>query len=189
MMKIMRKMMAAALIACLSLSLLAGCGSKPAEGETPADDGQTQQPADNQPAQAASGEELAQLLFDNKIAQTTETILDEPLFAILDIPGKLPGTQMMLDTQADPMAVDMYYDTAPEDLSGVQAYAVLLLALIEDAETVEWSYPANEDGTATMSANFTIANANYVLGGTKDIKECAQSPEDILALLTQLGLA
>lgn len=110
------------------------------------------------------------------------------LLKILDV-GSLGAYTMELQTSEEPYVLKVHFEKEPKRPEALDARmgenAVVLLALIENAGEVQWSYPINNgEELYTMYCDWEWANTFLEV---RDVKKCAESAEALQGMLKKLG--
>lgn len=138
---------------------------------------------------------LANALYENKNPYIGDPSQNGAILSLLKIEENLGDYQIELQTNKAPYVLKLLFQNKVEykdrdafDLQ-MQKYAFVLLALIENAGEIQWSYASTElDGQETeITVYVKEDDAKTILG--EKVKKFATSPEFVQALLEQLELA
>ena len=131
----------------------------------------------------------AQQLFESKNPYIGNASANGKVLNLLNITEELGGYSVELKTDEVPYWIKLNFENYGSDRDTFDLKmlnkAFVILALIDNANEVQWSYPSREDGEDTLITVYvTQKQATDTLG--KDIKSFAQSEEGIQELLNQL---
>ncbi|MEG1536872.1 MAG: M56 family metallopeptidase, partial [Clostridiales bacterium] len=146
---------------------------------------------DTAPEQIAA--DYAQKLFDNRNPYLGDAPADGALLQVLGIGDAVGEYSMELSTASQPYVLRLVFSEFFHDATVIDEimgkYALVLLALIDNAEEIQWRYSLyDQSGTNTVS--FTLEDAAAVLQQI-DVKNYGQSVDQLRQLLdiAQLPLA
>ncbi|MDF2822431.1 MAG: peptidase BlaR1 [Clostridiales bacterium] len=129
---------------------------------------------------------LAQELYDNKNPYIGNHIADGKILELLNIADELGRFTIELQTSIEPYSIklnfeDKVIDRADIDLA-MQYYSYIILALIDNASEVHWSYPFDIDGEETLvTASVRASDIQAIIG--HDVKEFTKSAENLQMLI------
>lgn len=132
----------------------------------------------------------AQQLFENKNAYIGDASANGKVLNLLNIAEELGSYSVELKTDETPYWIKLNFESHVSDRDTfdlkILDKAFLILALIDNANEVQCSYPSTEDGEDTLITVYvTQKQATDTLG--KDIKSFAESEESIQELLNKLN--
>ena len=134
------------------------------------------------------GGRLAQTLFEHKNPYIGDHVSDGRILGDLGIGYDLGSYTVELQTGAEPYSLKVVFDSfvkeedRPYFDSRILYYSRPILALIENAGSVEWEYKYhNGERYVTHVRTYSVDEAREELG--RDIKEFGESPEKIAELL------
>ena len=140
----------------------------------------------------------AQQLYDCRVRYIGAASDDAALIEAMDISENLGGYTLELETDNEPYVLRLIFTGQIKDADmlnrDMQADAILLLALIDNASEIQWRYSSDPaaDGEGIFTGSMTIEEANAVLN-ENDIKDFGQSAAKVQELLdwldTDQGLA
>ena len=136
----------------------------------------------------------AQTLFAARNPYIGDAPANGRLLELLRV-GDLGSYTMELETAEKQYIIRIHFEDTPGDEEAFenQMYpkAVMLLALIENAYQVEWSYPTtDEDGSASLYTRYFNLNDSVNLvnaDGKKDIHELTETLQGVQKLMSYLG--
>ncbi len=130
--------------------------------------------------------EDAALLFANKNKYIGNPMADGKLMSILGIFDDFGAYKIELETKKRPYVLHINFETEPKDEETLNqkmcGNAAILLALIENADDVQWSYPGVRNGeSAVKKVYFTKDDREQ--SGIKDIKSYGKSEKKLMELM------
>ena len=133
-------------------------------------------------------------IFQKRVTYIGAAPKDMELLGALRIETVLGSFSIRLTTSSEPYGIilDFKKPVAPADCKAfdakMRAYAVLILALIDNGGTVGWTYQSTApDGKETeLTRVFTLADAKAFVGG--DVKRFAANEASLRELCDRLGL-
>lgn len=136
----------------------------------------------------------AQQLFDSKNQYIGDNTADSKILELLNITEELGEYEFEIQADVDNYVIQLNFKNTIEDNekraeldSKMMNKALLILALIDNANEVRWSYPLIEDGKETLVTVYeSEANAKSTL--KKDVKEFGKSEVQLQELLDYLGI-
>lgn len=135
-------------------------------------------------------DEKAKALFAAKNPYIGDNSADAEILSLLDIANNCGRFTIELKTDAEPYRITMCFSETRDISIGewfentMVKYSCVILALIENADEVGWSYPADETGDT--GGYFTREDAQKLLN--VPVEYYSESAEGIQLLLTELGL-
>ncbi|MEG1683420.1 MAG: M56 family metallopeptidase, partial [Oscillospiraceae bacterium] len=138
-----------------------------------------------------SATSAARTLYELRTPYIGDTSGDSALLEALGV-GELGDYSFELETAAPPYILRVNFKDKPKDADALDRTmtrnACLLLALIGNAEEIQWSYPAvAEDGAETLlTVYFPAEQASEMVGG--DVKLLGKSPVGVGQLLNALPM-
>lgn len=109
-----------------------------------------------------------------------------------DIMPQDAGT-LELQTDEQPYGMIIHFIEMPEDeeelCNKMYDTGLLLWALVENLENVEWTFPSEEDGKEILVTYYLDRNAvSSAYGGLENIKEYGKSAEKVEELMRMVGI-
>lgn len=141
--------------------------------------------------EATKADQMAISLFELKNSDIRNNDANSKILSALPMAGELGGFTFSLKTDSKPYRLTLSFndshDTSLEDWykTALIKYSCVLLALIENADEIGWSYP-NETGAAVTEGYFTRADAEKFL--KTPVSYYAESSQSIQLLLNELGI-
>lgn len=128
-------------------------------------------------------------LFKNKNPYIGDNSADMNLLNLMNIENDLGAYTIELNTESNINSIKLIFNTPVSDShtfdTNMYNRAYLILALIENANEVQWTYPNESDNLIThMSVN--IDEASDTLGA--NIKDFGKSKKSIKKLLNKIGI-
>lgn len=134
-----------------------------------------------------STEELAQELYDFKNPYIGDAPADGDLLHALQVEKELGPFSIELETEVQPYILRLVFtDTINMENTfneKMKDYASVLLALIENADEIDWVY-SNKDGV-TQTQTWTVSDAEQSLK-IEDLKSYSSTKEKVEELLKLL---
>lgn len=135
---------------------------------------------------------FAQQLFESRNPYVGDNSADLKILTLLNISEDLGDYTIKLQTSAEPYSLKLNFQDPVMDKDAfdlqMQNNACLILALIENAGEVHWSYPAQENGEAgEITESVSAEEASTRLD--RDIKEFGKTPEQMQELLNLLNVS
>lgn len=130
-----------------------------------------------------------QQLYNSKNQYIGNNSNDLKLLELLEIED-LGKYTIKLETSKQPYTLIIIFEDKNENISKekfnnlMKNNSILLLALIENADKVEWSYPNEGEENITLNS-ITTDDANELVG--KDIKSYGESVEELQELINVLN--
>lgn len=135
--------------------------------------------------------EMALRLFEVKNPDVNDVSADAAVMSILNIADNCGRFDFEVSAESSPYRVILRFEQtrnvseADRFENTMVKYSCALLALIENADEIEWSYPADETGDT--GGYFTRSDAEKLLSGVPAARY-SESAEGVQLLLTELGL-
>lgn len=135
---------------------------------------------------------FAQQLFESRNPYVGDNSADLEILTLLNISEDLGDYTIELQTSAEPYSLKLNFQDPVMDKDAfdlqMQNNACLILALIENAGEVHWSYPAQENSEAgEITGSVSAVEISTRLD--KDIKKFGETPEQMQELLNLLNLS
>ena len=137
----------------------------------------------------------AQVLYDLRNPYIGDASADSALLQAMDIYNQLGSFTIELETQAEPYILRLNFADEITDATmfntAMNAYAMLLLALIDNASEIQWRYNYTDistGGSGIFTGSLTTADATIALTGS-DIKSYGQSVDKLQQLLDWFATA
>lgn len=129
----------------------------------------------------------ARILFEAANPYVGDASADGKLLKVLGIFSDMKAT-MELETSAEPYVLRLHFEDQPEDEflfhEQMEKNAVLLLCLIENADRIEWTYSADLPEGHMERRFYCDREKAADLLGAEDIRQFAESEEELQELLT-----
>jgi len=132
----------------------------------------------------------AQKLYESRNQYIGNASGDSSLLEAIGVSEKLGSYKIELETKNEPYVLriiftDKVTDAAVLD-SAMNKYAMLLLALIDNASEIQWQYSVDQStgGNGSFTGSLNVDEASLSLGN--DIKSFAQSADQVQSLLDWL---
>lgn len=131
----------------------------------------------------------SQQLFDSRNMYIGNNSADGKILSLLGIRKKLGGFKIELQTTQEPYSIKLNFQDKVNkrdefDLR-MQKYALIMLALIDNAGEVQWSYISTENDEAVqINANVSLKDAKNILA--KNVKEYGKTQNQVQELLNKL---
>lgn len=122
---------------------------------------------------------LAEQLYAARVDAIGNASACGNLLALLDSENRLGLYTLELQTEREPYGLAVIGESNAPDMELLRGYAIVLLALIDNAGEIEWRYADNQFGVDTAGADSLLS---------RDVKSYAASAADVQALLDELEL-
>lgn len=144
---------------------------------------------ENEPAPGVSNE--ARKLFNAKTETLEDSAAVAQLLETIDLKKHIANYVVNLQFKEEPKSLNIAFDkTVPKERKDsfdqkVQAYAEQILALITDADEVQWTYHVKEEGKKKeeVTVYLNVKQATELL--KNDVKAYGESEKMVQALLNQ----
>ena len=131
--------------------------------------------------------EYAQQLFEAKNPYIGDNSADIKILELLNIQKEFGNYHIELEADQEPNIIKLNFEEKPILSEEFQDKSFLILALIKNANEVQWSYPDNEDGEEVLITWYmNEKDATTILN--KDIKSFDENAESLQELLDELGM-
>lgn len=131
--------------------------------------------------------EYAQQLVEAKNLYIGDNSADIKILELLNIQKEFGNYHIELETDQEPYIIKLNFEEKPTISEEFQDKAFLILALIQNANEVQWSYPDNEDGEEVLITWYmNEKDATTILN--KDIKSFGETAESLQELLDELEM-
>ncbi len=131
--------------------------------------------------------DFAKILFDNKNKYIGDAPHDGRLLGLLEVQKEFGDYTIALETKARPYVLRVNLKNKPEmEDEAIQRMgkdSALLLALIDNADQIQWNYLINQMGEE-YSKTVSYNEAMMQVSGIKDIKSYGSSEEKVYELIS-----
>lgn len=132
--------------------------------------------------------DTANMLFEKKNPYIGQMSANADLTMMLGIDTQFGEYENELFTEKRPYKWMFHFKYSADEQrlnTRMTAYACILLAVVENADEIGWSYPVDSEGKERRYKTVTGKQASKILG--RDVKSFGESPESIQKMLDKLN--